>query len=313
MRSAVLVLAALALCATPAVAQDDPEVELSPETILVTQEGVEFSVRDFDVASKRIPEDMRPGYMADFDRVVRDLSSLLALKVISERARAEGYADRPDIKAELALTERRLMSARYIDDWVAAQPEPDYEQMAKEQYLLNRKDYQEPETVDVRHILIKNDRRSSEEAFELASEVLEKAKNATPEEFGELAREYSEDRGSSNSGGIYRRAPRTELVKPFADAAFAAEELDKAYGPVETEFGYHVMMTHARYEPRIKPFEEVKGRIIPGLRQAHLTSLRQDYMDEVRAGDKDVNAAAIRSLRDFYAGDALEALRNLDQ
>ena len=289
------------------------DVELTPDTVLVTQGEVEFTVRDFDAASKRIPDDVRPGYMANFNRVVQDLTNLLALKVISERARQEDFLERPDIQAELAIVENQLLAGRFLDEWVANQPEPDYEQQARERYLLNREDYQDPETVDVSHILIKPDIRSDEEARKLAEEILEKAKAGDRETFKELAKEYSEDRGSATGGGLYQRARRDGLVKPFSDAAFTAKEFNVAFGPVKTDFGYHIMMVHERYPPRQKTFDEVKNTIIPGLREAHKQSIRRDYMNEVKAADKDVNEEAIRALRDYYAGDVLEALRNLDR
>lgn len=290
------------------VAAEDQEA-LSPETVLVKQGDIEFTVGDFDAAAMRIPENLRAGYMADFTRVINDLENMLAMRVVSDRAREDGYLERPDVKAELALHEDQLLAAKFVTDWVAAQPSPDYEQQAREKYLANRADYKEPRTVDVSHILIKDDRRTDDEAKAMAEDILAQAKQGDRETFAELAREHSEDQGSAGSGGMYPGAKRDGLVKPFADAAFSAQELNAPFGPIRTRFGYHVMMVHKFNDPRQKSFEEVKAQIIPGLREAHIAAMRRDYYNDVRTAEKEVNEDAIKHLRQRYAGDLLEDLR----
>lgn len=51
---------------------------------------------------------------------------------------------------------------------------------------------------------------------------------------------FSEDPGSSSSGGYYKMTRKTAFVKEFKDVAFSLDE-GEISDPVETEFGYHLI------------------------------------------------------------------------
>ena len=68
---------------------------------------------------------------------------------------------------------------------------------------------------------------------------------ADGEDFAELAIELSTG-PSGPSGGDLGCAPSTNYVGPFAEAVDTAE-LEEVVGPVETEFGFHVLVVD-RYE-----------------------------------------------------------------
>ncbi len=78
---------------------------------------------------------------------------------------------------------------------------------------------------------------SKEDARKKIEEVRQKA---TPQNFGELAKEYSTDSGSKGSGGSLGWISKGMLVPPFEEAAYALKNGDIS-APVETEFGYHVI------------------------------------------------------------------------
>jgi peptidyl-prolyl cis-trans isomerase D len=56
------------------------------------------------------------------------------------------------------------------------------------------------------------------------------------------------------------------MVKPFEDAVFAAKVGD-IVGPIETDFGYHVIKVTGITPPHVQSFDEVKGRIEADLRR----------------------------------------------
>jgi peptidyl-prolyl cis-trans isomerase C len=86
------------------------------------------------------------------------------------------------------------------------------------------------ETRTVRHILVETE----EEADDVIAELEAGA------DFGELAQERSTDTGSGERGGELGPAPRGAYVPPFEEAAWEAE-LDQVVGPVESQFGFHVL------------------------------------------------------------------------
>lgn len=91
--------------------------------------------------------------------------------------------------------------------------------------------------VNTRHILV---------ATEGAAQDIIEALRAG-ESFAQLARSLSTDTGSGASGGELGWSPVTDYVKPFADAVRDAE-IGAIIGPVQTEFGYHVIQVRAREE-----------------------------------------------------------------
>ncbi len=95
--------------------------------------------------------------------------------------------------------------------------------------------------------------------------MLAKAK-ANPAKFGDLAREYSKDPGSAQQGGDLGSFARGTMVKAFEDAAFAAKP-GEIVGPVQTEFGWHIIKVNGIKEAHAQPFDEVKGQIETALKR----------------------------------------------
>ncbi len=88
---------------------------------------------------------------------------------------------------------------------------------------------------DVRHILV--------ETEEAAQDIID-ALNAG-ESFAELAKAVSTDTGSGANGGELDWAPISNYVEPFANAVRDAE-IGAFVGPVESDFGFHVIQVRAK-------------------------------------------------------------------
>ncbi|MBI5325790.1 MAG: peptidylprolyl isomerase [Ignavibacteriae bacterium] len=106
----------------------------------------------------------------------------------------------------------------------------------------------EKEVVKASHILINFD-KGKDSARAEAEMVLAKAKSG--EDFAALARQYSQDKSSAAQGGDVGYFAKGAMVKPFEDAAFAAEP-GSIVGPVETQFGYHIIKVIDKKSEEIK-------------------------------------------------------------
>jgi len=172
---------------------------------------------------------------------------------------------------------KSLYMRKYRDEVIA----PDIE--VTEQEL--QKVYGEDKTATVRHILFMTRGKSEEEKAavrEKAQEVLEMAKAG--EDFAELAKEYSEDPGSKEKGGLYESFPKGRMVKSFEEAAFNLP-IGSISDLVETQYGYHIIKVIDRQKEE-KPYEEVKDQ----LRQQIVNDRQRDaYQQELEDLKKQYN------------------------
>jgi parvulin-like peptidyl-prolyl isomerase len=115
-----------------------------------------------------------------------------------------------------------------------------------------------PERRCIRHILFAEDQE------EEAEDVKDQLENGG--DFAELAEEYSEDPGSRERGGDLGCQPKGGFVSEFDEAAFDAEE-GEILGPVETDFGYHIIEVTDIQPEEVTPLEEVAPEIEERLSQ----------------------------------------------
>jgi len=89
-------------------------------------------------------------------------------------------------------------------------------------------------TASARHILVK----SQEECESIKKEIEEGT------DFAEMAKKHSECPSGQKGGDLGEFSPG-QMVKEFNDVVFN-EEVGKVHGPVQTQFGYHLIEITSR-------------------------------------------------------------------
>ncbi|MDR2199649.1 MAG: SurA N-terminal domain-containing protein [Deltaproteobacteria bacterium] len=128
-----------------------------------------------------------------------------------------------------------------------------------------------PPAADARHILFRFPSFTPSPSQKEA--VLEKARAALirseKEDFSELAKELSEDPATAPEGGALKNLKKGATDPAFEKAVFAdgAQSPGKVLGPVETNFGYHLIVVDEIRPETVKPLEEARGDLERQIRE----------------------------------------------
>jgi foldase protein PrsA len=152
------------------------------------------------------------------------------------------------------------------------------DQQVEEYYNKNKSQYSQPESREVRHILVKTRAK--------ADDIYNQLKGGA--DFATLAKKFSEDTGSKANGGKLTIS-KGQTVAPFDQTAFLLKtnEISK---PVKTEFGFHVIQPLGEIKPaKVTPLKDVKESIRQQLAQTKkneamtkwVEELKKDYQDKV--------------------------------
>ena len=107
------------------------------------------------------------------------------------------------------------------------------------------------------------------------------AKIAAGADFGELAKEHSDDTGSATRGGELSWFGTGMMVPEFNDAAFALEKEGDISKPVKTQFGYHIIRLLGKRASA--PFESKKEEIQTKLeRTGYFNQLYQPTINRLK-------------------------------
>jgi peptidyl-prolyl cis-trans isomerase D len=149
----------------------------------------------------------------------------------------------------------------------------------KAAYDTRAKEFSAPEERRASHFLLSVDKDDkgkvkpeSRDAAKAEAEALMKQAGASAEKFAEIAKTKSKDPGSAAQGGDLGFFGRGQMVKAFDDAVFSMKP-GEVRGPIETDFGFHVIRLVDIKTERIRTLEEVKAQLETELKQQRASKL----------------------------------------
>lgn len=290
----ILLLAASWLCALPAVA----DTAANDDDVLASRGKGSVTYGEFDAQMAHIPEADRAPFLRDGKRLESMLASMLLLSQLGAEARGAGFDQDPTIQTRMRLAAQQELAKAWLDNYVDSQPKPDLEALAQEYYQAHPDEFKTEPTVSVSHILISNKKRSNEEAKAVAEKILKEVR-ADPSQFDKLILKYSEDESLASNKGTFDGVGRKEMVKPFADAAFAMQP-GEISDPVYSVYGYHIIRLNKVYPSKLKPFEAVHDQLVKQALAKHQERIREDYLGQLTSQNVDMTMAKVRKMLERY-------------
>jgi len=175
------------------------------------------------------------------------------------------------------------------------------EEALRSYYEEQKANYLQDEQRRARHILIlADDDKAAAEA--LAGELVERIRNG--ESFEALAAEYSKDGGTAANGGDLGVLTRSQMPDELGDAVFSMKVGELA-GPIESDFGYHVVRLDEILEQGPQPLDQVRGDLLSQMREREADKLFLDLQD--RASDALFDADSIAEIADAVGAEVQTA------
>lgn len=270
------------LIALPLLAQQKPASD--DDKIVASLNAENITLGELNHLYDSMPAQMRDQYDKNGGKSAF-LDNYMRKRLLIQEAMKQGFDKRPDVvAAERAAMESALFD-RYVREVVASSIVTDA--MVQDYYQEHLKDYERPEQVKARHILItfnnagpvaKTQEQAQEQIKKVSDQLKaklgsvsisdpEKMREFTIHEFDAAARLYSED-GTARQGGDLGWFGRSVMDPQFESVVFA-QKPGTISEPFQSPFGYHIVFLEAKRPAGNVPFSEVKDRIREQLVQAH--------------------------------------------
>lgn len=243
--SPTLLLAAAAfLAAGPLAAQEEPKAD--PSLVIATVNGEEITLRDIVALRMELP----PQYQSIpdtvlFDGLVEQLTRQILLRQAAERTK---LAEEPAVLRGLEFQRTSFLAELYIRERLNERITPE---TVEAEYVARYVNAPAVKQYKARHILVPEEA----EAAEIAA--LAKAEGA---DFAELAKTRSKG-PSAPVGGDLGWFEEGMMVPEFQAAALALQP-GQISDPVQTQFGWHVILLEEVRDRPAPPLDEVREELI---------------------------------------------------
>jgi len=270
-----------------------PSLTAAAEYVLLRGQGVVVTADDVLADVERAPADMRADILANPEKVERLALNVYVRRVLATRGREAGVLNDPKVMAAQQVASDRVLSDAYIAKIAADAMPVDGEALdalARSTYAAGDLASFKVEERRVRHILIAH---KTKDAKARAEEVLAKLKNGA--DFAALAKEYSDDPVSRQKGGDLGLFPRGRMVPAFEAAAFGLAKPGDLAGPVETDFGFHILRLEEIRLPDKRTYEQVSDEIKRDLRAKFGDQKRVELVTAIQSAPVDIDRKTIES------------------
>jgi peptidyl-prolyl cis-trans isomerase C len=233
--------------------------------VVATVNGTAITLDEFnDYAAHRL----QPGKQPTAAEANAIINEMVSLELVVQDAIKKGLDKKPEVEKNIENQRRILLANAALKDYIDSHPITD-EQLKKE--YDQRIAGAGTKELKARHILVKTE-------AEAKAIIAQLDKGA---DFAKLAKEKSSDSSAKEGGDLGWFNPN-QMVKPFSDAALALKKGEYTKTPVQTQFGWHVIMLEDTRTPQAPAFDQMKERVRNFMQQ----KMSQDFIEGLKTAGK---------------------------
>lgn len=212
----------------------------------------------------------KPAEQATPEELAVVTQELTDIYILTTQPAANELAEDAQIKAQIELQGRAVLAQAVAADFLSSNPASDEEILAAyQEQMTSAPDLQ----FKARHILVATQAAATDLITQLDGGA----------DFAELAKANSTGPTGPNGGDLGWFSP-DQMVAPFSQAVAALEDGAHTAEPVQTQFGWHVILREDSRENTPPTLESVREPIKQQLEQmkfaAYLETLRTDYQSQ---------------------------------
>jgi peptidyl-prolyl cis-trans isomerase C len=232
--------------------KDDPQYQTAIQQIMPQLVGIEIAKayaqeHNITASDKEVDHEIEK-----IKQQVGDQARSSGQDLSNQKAYEQALKQNNITEEQLRKDIRENLPVQKVQEKVAGGAEPSDEEIQKDYDQNKEAQFTTPEQRCVRHILFNKDQKQK------AEEVKQQLENGG--DFAKLAKQYSQDPGSAEKGGDLGCLGKGETVPDFEKAAFGADQ-GEIIGPVQTQFGYHLLEVTDIKPKQTRSLNDVESQI----------------------------------------------------
>jgi parvulin-like peptidyl-prolyl isomerase len=243
---------------------------------------------DFEVfLNASVPEQQRAQLMMMPGAKDQYLKRFMDFTALAARARKENLTKSKGFAEKMRLMEMQvLIQALFERDGNALKEKSVVkDEDVKAFFDKHPEKFMTPESFSARHILVSTRAQGAEKARtdEEAQARIKQAQEALKagKSFDDVAKEFSDDPGSKDKGGLYENIAFGRFVPEF-DKAVRGQEAGKVGEPVKSMHGYHLIKVEKITAATPQTFEAVKDAAKQQATTERSEAVMNAYMEEAK-------------------------------
>ncbi|MDD5399813.1 MAG: peptidylprolyl isomerase [Sulfurimonas sp.] len=273
MKTVTKIVASLAILSTISASAAQTQTLVTVNGTAITQQDVD---KELMAATQGRFNQVPAEKQSEFRKQV--LEQLVAMELIFGDAKSRGVLESKDFKEKYQEITKRIEKEIATQVWQKQELDKIKitEKELKDYYDANKDEFAENESVNARHILVKEESEAKSVIAELKSLKGDALKN----KFIEIAKAKSTCSSAAN-GGDLGYFTEGQMVPEFNNKAFSMKAKEMTMEPVKTQFGYHVIYIEDKKAKTTKSFSEVKSFIEQRLKMEKFKTFMQAKIQEL--------------------------------